>query len=156
MSDQARRATAALLIAFGLVMAVVQSRNAVFATHYTRDLLLFGGGKDFPDSFGRNVFAGSTGLGLLIAMIGLVVAAAPRRIGALVGGAMVLFGVVLLATFRSSGNVLAARPSSSAVLVAVGLALAVGLSGAAVDAGIAPEPEASEPTTPAPADPRWP
>ena len=134
MSNRARRATAVLLVVFGVVMAIVQSRNAVFATHYTRDLVLFGGGKDFPDSFGRNVFAGSTGLGLLITAAGLAVATAPRRIGAVIGWLLVLFGVVVVATFRSSGNVLAARPSSGAVLVAVGLALAVGLPGPAVGA----------------------
>ncbi len=110
-------------------MAIVQSPNALFATRYTRDLLLFGSGNGFPNSFGRNIFAGSVGLGLLIAAAGLAVGAAPRRVGAVIGRAMVLFGLVLVVTFRSSGNVLAARPSSSAVLVAVGLALAVGLSG---------------------------
>ncbi|MBA3654996.1 MAG: hypothetical protein H0W70_12480 [Actinobacteria bacterium] len=129
MSDRARRATAALLVVFGVVMAIIQSPNGLFPTHYTSDLLLFGGGGGFPNGLGRSLFAGSAGLGLLIAAAGLAVGAAPRRVGAVIGGAMVLFGLVLVATFRSSGNVLAARPSSSAVLVAVGLALAVGLSG---------------------------
>lgn len=123
MSDRARRAFGALLVGFGAVMAVANSRNAAFPTHYTQDWVLFGGGTGFPDDFGRSVFAGSIGLGLVIAVAGVIIVVARGRIAAGLGLAMLLFGALIVVAYQSSGNVLAARPAGGAVLVAAGIAL---------------------------------
>lgn len=115
---------AAITAAYGVVVIVANARNGVLSGSFTREWLLFGGGGGFPGDFGRNVFAGSIGLGVLFLLLAAAVAVtAGRSVARVVGGIAVGFGVLLLALFDSGGNLLAARPASAAVFAAVGVFL---------------------------------
>ncbi|MEO7555419.1 MAG: hypothetical protein ABIV94_02280 [Acidimicrobiales bacterium] len=123
MSVRARRFTGALVGAFGVVVAVANSRNGAFASHYTSTWVLFGGSSDVPDDFGRNVFGGTIALGLVFVAVGAAIALLRGRIAGLVGLALAVLGGVLVVLYRSSGNVFAAHPAAGAVLIAAGIAL---------------------------------
>lgn len=121
-----RLVVAALTGIYGLVVAVANARNGVVTTDFTprADWLLFGGDSGFPDDFGRNVFAGSIGLG--IAFVGLAVLVGfvgGTRVARPVGIVAGLASVLLVATYRDTGNLLGAKPSAAAVLLAVALYL---------------------------------
>lgn len=125
VSRQARLTISVIVGAYGIVVIVANARNGVLPTEFTRDWLLFGGGSGFAD-FGRGVFAGSIAFGvLLLVMAALVWFTAGRPIALPIGAAAILFAVVLIALYRSSGNLLAARPGVTAVLAATGVFLAV-------------------------------
>jgi tellurite resistance protein TehA-like permease len=53
---------------------------------------------------------------------------AGRRVALPVGAAAIVLAVVLIALYRSSGNLLAARPGVTAVLAAVGVFLVASAS----------------------------
>lgn len=124
MSRRVRLSVAGIVAAYGVVVAIVNVRNGLLPTTFTRDWVLFGSGGDFPGDFGRNVFAGSIGLGVLLVLLAVAVAvtagsSAARPIAAVA----VVFGVVLVVLYDSSGNVLAAKPAVAAVFTAVGVFL---------------------------------
>jgi len=123
VSRQARLTISAVVAAYGVVVIVANARNGLFSTTFTREWVLFGGG-GFPGDFGRNVFAGSIAFGvLLLIMAAAVWFTAGRRIALPIGAAAVAFAIVLVLLYRSSGNLLAARPGVTAVLAAVGVFL---------------------------------
>ncbi|MGI8692573.1 MAG: hypothetical protein ACR2JK_06680 [Geodermatophilaceae bacterium] len=123
-----------VVAAYGVLVVAANARNGVLPTDFTTDWLLFGGANDFPGDFGRNVFSGSIGFGvLLLVMAAAVWFTAGRRLALPVGAAAIAFAVLLIAMYRDSGNLLAARPGVTAVLAAVGVFLAVSAS--------APSPE---------------
>lgn len=121
------RLTITLIVAaYGVIVIVANARNGVWPTQFTRDWLLFGGANDFPGDFGRNIFSGSIGFGvLLLVMAAAVWFTAGRRAALPIGVAAIVFAVLLIALYRSSGNLLAARPGVAAVLAAIGVFLAV-------------------------------
>lgn len=126
MSARARASIAAIVAVYGLLVIVANARNGLLPTQYTSDWVLFGGSTDFPGDFGRNIFSGSIAFGiLLLIMAAAVWFTAGRRIAVPVGVAAIAFALVLLVLYRSSGNLLAARPAVAAVLAAVGLFLVV-------------------------------
>ena len=118
-----RAAVAGVVAAYGLVVLVANVRN-VAGSSFTSDWLLVGGDTDFPGDFGRNVLAGSVVLGaIFLALAAAVWFTLGRPAARVVGSASVLAGLVLLVAYRGTGNLLAAKPSSAAVFVAVGLVL---------------------------------
>jgi len=124
MTGRVRVTVAALVAAYGAVMMIVNARNGLLPTTYTRDWVLVGGSTDFPGDFGRNVFAGSIGLGLLFLIVAVAVAVTAGRAAArIVGAVALLVALVLLVLYDDRGNLLGAKPSSAAVLAAVGLFL---------------------------------
>lgn len=124
MSRRVGLIVAAVVAAYGAVMMLVNARNGLLPTSYTRDWVLIGGSTDFPGDFGRNVFAGSIGLGLLFLLVAAAVAVtAGSAVARIVGAVAVLVALVLLVLYDDGGNLLAARPASAAVLAAVGLFL---------------------------------
>lgn len=124
MSRRVGLVVAAVVAAYGAVIILVNARNGLLPTSYTRDWVLIGGSTDFPGDFGRNVFAGSIGLGLLFLIVAVAVAVtAGRAVARVVGAVALLVALVLLVLYDDGGNLLAARPSSAAVLAAVGLFL---------------------------------
>lgn len=123
MSRPVRLGVAAIVAAYALVVIVANARNGLLPSTFTSDWVLFGGGA-FPGDFGRNVFSGSIGLGVLLLLLAAAVAVTAGRPAArLIGGLAVAFGVVLVALYSSSGNLLAAKPAGAAVFAAVGLFL---------------------------------
>ena len=123
MSRPLRFRVAAVVAVYALVVIVANARNGLVPTTFTREWVLFGGGA-FPGDFGRYVFAGSIGLGVLLLLLAAAVAVTAGRPAArILGGLAVAFGVLLVALYSSSGNILAARPASAAVFTAVGLFL---------------------------------
>lgn len=121
-----RMVVAALPAAYGVVVAVANARNDVVTADFTprSDWVLFGGDSGFPDDFGRNVFAGSVGLGVLFVGLAVLVAVVggtrvARPLGIVAGA----FSVLLVLTFRETGNLLGAKPSAAAVLLTVALYL---------------------------------
>ncbi len=134
--SRARLSITIVVAAYGVLVVVANARNGVLPTDFTTDWLLFGGANDFPGDFGRNIFGGSIGFGLLLLLMAAAVwFTAGRRLALPVGVAAIAFAVLLVALYRDSGNLLAARPSVAAVLAAVGVFLAVSAS--------APSPEPS-------------
>lgn len=124
MSRQVRLVISIVVAAYGVVVIVANARNGLLPTTFTTDWVLFGGGGDFPGDFGRNIFSGSIAFGvLLLIMAAAVWFTAGRRVALPVGAAAIVFAVVLIALYRSSGNLLAARPGVTAVLAAVGVFL---------------------------------
>lgn len=124
MTGRVRVTVAVLVAAYGAVMMIVNARNGLLPTTYTRDWVLVGGSTDFPGDFGRNVFAGSIGLGLLFLIVAAAVAVtAGRAVARIVGATALLVALVLLVLYDDRGNLLGAKPSSAAVLAAVGLFL---------------------------------
>lgn len=112
----------AAVAGYGVLVAVANARNAVFASRGTREWLLVGGDTGFPGDFGRNVLAGSVALGLLIAAAGLAGARLSGSDAARwLGGGLVAASVLLLALFDDGDNLLAARPAPLAVAAALGL-----------------------------------
>lgn len=137
-----RALAAGVIAAYGLLLVVANVRNLA-GPDFTTDWVLFAGRTDFPGDFGRNVFAGSVLLGVLFALLaGAVWLTAGRSAARVVGIASALLGVVLLVAYRDGGNLLAARPSSAAVFLAVGLFLL----GAPASLGAA-SPELDNPIT---------
>lgn len=122
--DARQRALAAgVVAAYGLILIVANVRN-VAGAGFTSDWVLFAGATDFPGDFGRNVFAGSVVLGIVfIALAAAVWLTAGRAAARMVGFASALAGLVLLVAYHDGGNLLAAKPSSAAVLFATGLFL---------------------------------
>jgi ABC-type proline/glycine betaine transport system permease subunit len=115
---------ALMTAAYGALVAVANARNDVITNDFTTRWVLVGSRTDFPGDFGRNVLAGSVALGVVILAIAVAVwFTAGDRAGRAVGVVASLFAVLLVATYRDSGNVLAARPSAAAVLLAVGVYL---------------------------------
>ena len=128
MSRQARLAISLVVAAYGVVVIVDNARNGLLPTTFTTDWVLFGGG-GFPGDFGRNIFSGSIAFGvLLLIMAAAVWFTAGRRVALPVGAAAIVLAVVLIALYRSSGNLLAARPGVTAVLAAVGVFLVASAS----------------------------
>lgn len=124
MSRATRTAFSAVLAAYGVLVVVANLRNGILPSAYTSEWVLFGGGGDFPGDFGRNVFGGSVGLGVLI----LLLAAAGwlfagRRAAVPVGALAATFAVLLLVLYDDGGDLLAARPAPTAVIAAAGLLL---------------------------------
>lgn len=112
--------------AYGLVMAIANARYHVVTNNFTpgSDFVLFTGGSGFPDDFGRNVFSGTVALGALFVVLALVVAlAAGTRPALTLGAVLAVLACVLVATFSSEGNLLGAKPSAAAVLLAVAIYL---------------------------------
>jgi hypothetical protein len=125
MSQRVRLSAAAAVAVYGLIVIVANFRNGLLPRAYTREWVLFGGSTDFPGDFGRNVFGGSIAFGVLLLVMAVVVwLVAGRRVALPIGLAAIAFSVLLLALYRSSGNLLAARPGVTAVLAAVGVFLA--------------------------------
>ena len=123
MSKQVRFRVAAIVAAYALVVNVANARNGLLPSTFTREWVLFGGGA-FPGDFGRNIFAGSIGLGVVLLLLAAAVAVTAGRPAArFVGALAVAFGVLLVALYSSSGNILAAKPAGAAVFAAVGLFL---------------------------------
>lgn len=123
MSRQARLTVSLIVAAYGVVVIVANARNGLLPTTFTSDWVLFGGGA-FPGDFGRNIFSGSIAFGvLLLIMAAAVWFTAGRRVALPIGAAAIVFAVVLIALYRSSGNLLAARPGVTAILAAVGVLL---------------------------------
>ena len=124
MSRRARFTLAGIVAAYGVIVVVANARNGLLPRAYTREWVLFGSSTDFPGDFGRNVFGGSIGLGVLFLLLAAAVAVTAGRPAArAVGAASVTFGVLLVGLYSSSGNILAARPAGAAVFAAVGLFL---------------------------------
>ncbi|MEJ7704097.1 MAG: hypothetical protein WKF47_10665, partial [Geodermatophilaceae bacterium] len=97
----------------------------------------------FPGDFGRNIFSGSIAFGvLLLVMAAAVWFTAGQRVAFPVGAAAIVFAVLLVALYRSSGNLLAARPGVTAVLAAVGVFLVASASARS------PKPRGRKSTTP--------
>ncbi len=118
-----RTLVASVVAAYGLLVVVANVHNLA-GPDFTRDWVLVGGATDFPGDFGRNVLAGSVILGILIALLAAAVwFTAGRPAARIVGLAAALVGVVLLVAYHDAGNLLAAKPSSAAVLFATGLFL---------------------------------
>jgi uncharacterized membrane protein YphA (DoxX/SURF4 family) len=116
---------AVLTAAYGVLVAVANARNAIITSDFTREWLLFGGRTDFPGDFGRNVFAGSVALGLLfVVLAGATLLTAGRSSARWTAGIAAAFSLLLVAAYRDTGNLLAARPSAAAVMLAVALYLA--------------------------------
>jgi hypothetical protein len=125
VNSRTRLAVSAIVAAYGVLVIVVNARNGFLPTTFTTDWILFGGSTDFPGDFGRNVFGGSIAFGVLLLVMAVVVwLVAGRRVALPIGLAAIAFSVLLLALYRSSGNLLAARPGVTAVLAAVGVFLA--------------------------------
>lgn len=122
--DARRRvAVGGLIAGYGLVVLVANIHN-IAGSAYTRDWLIFGSRTGFPGDFGRNVFPGSVLLGLLLVALGAVAWLTAGQPSARISGAVaVALAVVLIIVYRDSGNLLAAKASSAAVLLAVGLYL---------------------------------
>jgi uncharacterized membrane protein YphA (DoxX/SURF4 family) len=121
----ARRRTvvAGLVAAYGLIV-VVANVNNVAGTDFTSTWVLFGGATDFPGDFGRNVFAGSIVLGIVLVVLAAGTwLTAGRPAARVVGLASALVGLVLLVAYSDGGNLLGAKPSSAAVFFATGLFL---------------------------------
>jgi uncharacterized membrane protein YphA (DoxX/SURF4 family) len=116
---------ALMTASYGALVAVANARNAVVTSDYTREWVLFGGRTDVPGDFGRNVFAGSVALGLVFVLLAgatlLTAGRSSARWPAAVAGA---FSLVLVGAYRDTGNLLAAKPSAAAVMLAVALYLA--------------------------------
>lgn len=124
MSGRVRVIVAAIVAAYGAVMMLVNARNGLLPSSYTQDWVLFGGSTDFPGDFGRNVFGGSIGLGVLFLLVAIAVAlTAGRAVARIVGATVLLVALVLLVLYDDGGNLLGAKPSSAAVLAAIGLFL---------------------------------
>ncbi len=124
MTRQARLTISVIVAAYGVIVVVANARNGLLPTTFTTDWVLFGGGSDFPGDFGRNIFGGSIAFGvLLLLMAAGVWFTAGRRPALPVGAAAIAFALVLMVLYRSSGNLLAARPGVIAVLAAVGVLL---------------------------------
>lgn len=133
MTRKARLSISLIVAAYGLVVIVANARNGLLPTTFTSDWVLFGGGA-FPGDFGRNIFSGSIAFGvLLLIMAAAVWFTAGRRVALPIGAAAIVFAVVLIALYRSGGNLLAARPGVTAILAAVGVLL--------VASALAPSPE---------------
>lgn len=113
---------AGAVIGYSVILGIANARSGLFPSGYTSEFLIFSGGNGFPDDFGRNVFAGSIGLAILTGLAGLggwrLWGTKPGRY---LGGVLIVFGVVLLFLYRSSGNLLGARPAPLAVIAALGL-----------------------------------
>lgn len=123
LDDRQRALAAGVVAAYGLILVVANVRN-VAGPEFTGDWVLFGSATDFPGDFGRNVFAGSVLLGVVVvalaAAMWLTAGRAPARV---VGVGAALFALVILIAYRDGGNLLAAKPSSAAVFLAAGLFL---------------------------------
>jgi hypothetical protein len=115
-----RLAVSVLTAAYGVLVIVVNARNDVLTTDFTTRWVLVGGRSGFPGDFGRSVLGGSVALGVLIVVVAAVVwLTAGRPSARLLGGVVALMALLLVATYRQSGNLLAARPGAAAVLLAV-------------------------------------
>ena len=115
-----RVAVSVMTASYGALVIVANARNDIITSDFTSDWVLFGGGGGLPGDFGRNVFAGSVALGALFLLLAAVVwFTAGTRVA--LGPAVVAAGLslVLLVTYRDSGNLLAARPAAAAVMLAV-------------------------------------
>lgn len=124
MTARTRLAVAGVIAAYAVVVMVANARNGLLPSTFTRDWVLFGARNDFPGDFGRNVFSGSIGLGMLLLVVAVAVAlTAGRPVARAVGATAVIFGVLLVALYDSDGNLLAARPAGAAVFAATGLFL---------------------------------
>ncbi|MBA3280572.1 MAG: hypothetical protein H0U22_18095 [Geodermatophilaceae bacterium] len=124
MSQRVRLSAAAAVAVYGLIVIVANFRNGLLPRAYTREWVLFGGSTDFPGDFGRNVFGSSIGFGILMLVLAAAVAViAGRPAARLIGSLAVAFGVLLVALYSSSGNLLAAKPAGAAVIAVVGLFL---------------------------------
>lgn len=124
-ADRDRIVVAVLTAAYGVLVAVSNARNSWFTNDFTSrgDVVLFGGDSGFPGDFGRAVFAGTVGLGLIFVGLAAVVALGRRepRVTRGVGAVAAALSVLLVLTYREDGNLLGARPSAAAVLLAVAL-----------------------------------
>lgn len=124
MSREARLTVGGIVAAYGVLVIIVNVRNGLLPNTFTQDWVLFGGRTDFPGDFGRNVFAGSIGLGVLLLLLAVAVAVTAGRPAARVVGAIsVAFGVLLVVLYDGGGNLLAAKPAVAAVFAAVGVFL---------------------------------
>lgn len=118
----ARSTVAVIVAAYGAVVAVANARNPGLGRDFTRrdEWLLFGGDSGFPADFGRNVFPGSVALGIALVALAVLVALLAGRSRAWIGGGVAgAVALLLVVTFRDDGNLLGAKPSVSAVLLAV-------------------------------------
>lgn len=121
-----RLAVAAATAAYGIVMVVANWNNYFITNDFTprSKWVLFNGSSGFPDDFGRSVFPGTIALGLMyIAVAALVALLAGTRPARVAGGVLVTVSLLLVVTYREDGNLLGARPSAAAALLAVGLYL---------------------------------
>lgn len=126
-ADRGRTVVAVLTAAYGVLLVVANFRNDWVTNDFTRrgEMVLFGGASGFPGDFGRAVFAGTVGLGLLFAVLAALVAlwgGAPQ-VARSVGAVAAAVSVLLVLTYREDSNLLGARPSAAAVLLAVALYL---------------------------------
>lgn len=122
-----RITVAVLTAAYGVLVVVSNLRNAWLTNDFTRraEVVLFGGDSGFPGDFGRAVFAGTVTLGLLFVVLAVLVVlwGGTPLIARAVGAAAAAFSILLILTYREDGNLLGARPSAAAVLLAVALYL---------------------------------
>lgn len=124
MTRDTRTAFGMVVAAYGVVMIVANARNGVLPGHFTSEWILFGGANDLPGDFGRNVFGGSVGLGVVIVGLGAAMwLLAGRRAALPVGGVALASALLLLVLYRDAGNLLGARPASAAVIAAAGMLL---------------------------------
>lgn len=119
------RVMAGVTVVYGVVVALAHTAGGFGGDG---SFSLFESANDFPGDFGRNVFPGSIGLGLVLALVGVVVwcvAAAEPSVRRGVGWAGVAASAALLATYGPDGLILGlgSRATTVAVLAALGLSL---------------------------------
>jgi hypothetical protein len=83
--------------------------------------------RDIPDEFGRNVFTGSIGLGLVLAVLGVVAMVVGRReqLGSWIGWALIAMATVMLVSYRDDGTIidLGSSAATAGIVAALGLSL---------------------------------
>jgi hypothetical protein len=113
-----------LVALFGGLVVLANAHNRVFASHPTTRWVLFGSSTNFPGDFGRNLFAGSIALGVLVvAAAGALLVLGGRSSARLPGVTALVLGAFFLVTYRGGNNLLAASPAPAAVLMSAGLVL---------------------------------
>ncbi len=131
-----RRIVALGLAGYAVVLGIANARNDLAPSDFTRDFVLFGGPTDFPGDFGRNLFAGSLALAVVLVAVAAATWFVGRRpAGRIVGIVSVALGVIGLFAYRADGNVLAARPAPLAILAGVGIWLIVTTTGRSLHRG---------------------